>query len=111
MYPYYPQIAQISLDLQAVSGPWLWKGEALFRTGQGSDFWATTFGLEYTRYGILGSATDLGFLLEYVDDDRDATIKTMFDHDIMFGLRWSANDAAYSLREDSYMQLEILAYF
>lgn len=94
LFPYYPQIAQTGVDLQMVRGEWLWKSEALYRTGQGRDFFATTFGVEYTLYGVLGSSADLGLLGEYVFDDRDETIPTAFDNDVMIGLRWTANDAA-----------------
>lgn len=94
LYPYYPQITQTGVDLQMVQGEWLWKGEALYRIGQGRDFFATTFGVEYTLYGMLGSSMDLGILGEYIFDDRDETIATAFENDVMLGLRWTANDAA-----------------
>lgn len=94
LYPYYPQIIQTGVDLQMVQGEWLWKGETLYRSGQGRDFFATTFGVEYTLYGMLGSSMDLGILGEYIFDDRDETIATAFDNDVMLGLRWTANDAA-----------------
>ncbi len=94
LYPYYPQIVQTGVDLQMVQGEWLWKGEALHRTGQGRDFFATTFGVEYTLYGVLGSSMDLGILGEYIFDERDENIATAFDNDVMVGLRWIANDAA-----------------
>jgi hypothetical protein len=92
-YPYYPQITQTGVDLQMVHGEWLGKGEALYRSGQGRDFFAATFGVEYTFYGVLGSSIDLGILGEYIFDDRDETSATAFDNDVMIGLRWTANDA------------------
>jgi len=94
LFPFYPRIAQTGVYLQMVRGEWLWKGEALYRSGQGRDFFATTFGFEYTLHGVPESSMDLGILGEYIFDDRDETIATVFDHDVMIGLRWAANDAA-----------------
>ncbi len=93
LYPYYPQITQTGIDLQMVQGEWLWKGEALYRTGQGRDFLATTFGFEYTFHDIFGSAMDVGLLAEYVFDNREDAAATLFENDIMAGIRWAANDA------------------
>lgn len=92
--PFYPRIAQSGADLQMAQGAWLWKGEVIYRRGQGRDFFAATFGVEYTLTGILGSAADLGILGEYVFADREKTNATAFDDEVMLGLRWSANDAA-----------------
>ncbi len=93
LYPYYPQIAQTSLDLQMVHDSWLWKAEALYRSGQGRDFFATTFGFEYTFYGIFNTSMDVGILMEYIFDDREDLTPTPFKNDIMAGLRFTANDA------------------
>ncbi|MCB2181073.1 MAG: hypothetical protein KQH63_03485 [Desulfobulbaceae bacterium] len=90
--PFYPQIKQTGLDLQLVAGNWLWKGEALYRHGQGHDFSAATFGFEYTFYNIFGSSTDLGLLGEYISDGRDGELQTPYDNDMMSGLRWTLND-------------------
>lgn len=91
-YPFYPQINQTGLDLQWAAGNWLWKGEGLYRHGQGRDFSAATFGFEYTFYTIFGSSTDLGLIGEYISDDRDGALRTAYDNDIMAGLRWTLND-------------------
>jgi len=90
--PYYPQISQTGIDLQVADGEWLWKGEAIYRNGQGSDFAAATFGFEYTIYGLLGSAMDLGIIGEYIFDDRDEIVPTPYDNDLMLGFRWTWND-------------------
>lgn len=92
LVPYYPQISQTGLDVQAVQGEWLWKGEALYRTGQGRSFAALTVGFEYTLYGLFDTQMDAGLIVEYVFDDRDGTVATVYDNDIMAGLRFSFND-------------------
>lgn len=92
LIPYYQQISQTAVDLQTVQGEWLWKGEALYRSGQGRDFAAATLGFEYTMYGFLESPMDLGIIGEYIVDDRDETVLTPYNNDLMVGLRWALND-------------------
>ena len=93
LIPYYEQIGQTGLDIQMSAGEWLLKGEALYRTGQGRDFFATTFGFEYTFSSLGSSLMDLGLIGEYVYDDRDqAWMPTLFDNDIMAGVRLAVND-------------------
>lgn len=48
LIPFYHQINQTGLDLQLICGSWLYKLEAIYRTGQGEDFMASVAGLEYT---------------------------------------------------------------
>ncbi|QPJ64535.1 MAG: hypothetical protein G3M78_03640 [Candidatus Nitrohelix vancouverensis] len=90
--PLYPQINQTSLDGTYVHGEWLWKSEALFRAGQGDDYFAWTGGFEYTFTGFLGSRADLGVLMEGMYDDRGDLASTPFNHDIALGLRLALND-------------------
>lgn len=92
LVPFYEIIDQTSLDLQATKGEWLWKLEALYRSGMSDSFYAVTGGFEYTRVGILGSSGDLGMLLEFMYDERGDKATTPFDHDLFAGLRWTAND-------------------
>ncbi|VAX09752.1 FIG01201466: hypothetical protein [hydrothermal vent metagenome] len=90
--PYYEIIHQTSLDLQATKGDWLWKLEALRRSGQGKSYYAVTGGFEYTEVGVFG-ASDLGLLLEYMVDDRRESAPTPFQDDLFFAFRWTANDS------------------
>ncbi len=93
LYPYYEQIGQTGLDLQMMAGEWLLKAEASYRTGQSRSYAATTFGFEYTFTGILDSMMDLGLIGEYVYDDRDdGWLPTIYENDIMGGLRLVVND-------------------
>ncbi len=91
--PFYEQIGQTGLDLQMTAGEWLFKGEAYYRTGQSRSYGATTFGFEYTLVGIAETMMDLGILGEYVYDDRDdGWLPTIYENDIMCGLRLAVND-------------------
>lgn len=93
LYPYYEQIGQTGLDLQMVAGDWLLKGEAYYRVGQSRSYAATTFGFEYTFTGIADTMMDLGLIGEYVFDDRDdGWLPTIYENDIMAGLRLAVND-------------------
>ncbi len=92
--PYYEQINQTGLDLQLVAGEWLWKLEALYRTGQGDNFFASVGGFEYTFVGISETRMDLGIIGEWAYDDRGDDATTAFQNDAMFGLRLAVNDAA-----------------
>lgn len=97
LYPYYHQINQSGLDVQLTAGDWLLKGEAYYRTGQSRSYAATTFGFEYTFTGIAESMMDIGLIGEYVFDDRDNSwLPTVYENDIMGGLRLAVNDMADS---------------
>ena len=95
--PFYEQINQSGLDLQLITGGWLWKLEAIYRTGQGGDdFFAGAFGFEYTFYGLFGTPVDVGVLAEYIFDERDKEATTSLQNDVAGGVRVSFNDAAGS---------------
>ncbi len=93
LFPYYEQIGQTGLDLQMTAGNWLLKAESYYRTGQSRSYAATTFGFEYTLVGIADSMMDLGLIGEYVYDDRDdGWLPSIYQNDIMGGLRLAVND-------------------
>jgi len=96
LIPYYEQINQTGLDLQMVAGEWLWKLEALYRSGQGQSYSAATGGFEYTYVGVTDGGTDLGILAEYAADSRGGSATTPFQNDLMLGLRLSFNDVSDS---------------
>jgi hypothetical protein len=92
--PHYDLIDQSGVDAQATLDAWLLKLEAIVRRGQGSTFFATTAGIEYTLYQAFDSAADLGLICEYHFDGRDAGAPpTFFDEDLMGGARLGFNDA------------------
>ncbi|MDH5747795.1 MAG: hypothetical protein OEY85_00635 [Rhodospirillales bacterium] len=91
--PHYDLISQTALDVQATYGDWLWKLEAMTRSGHGDRFAAVAGGFEYTHVGFLDSRVDLGILAEYLYDGRDKTAPaTLYDNDLFIGLRFVLND-------------------
>jgi len=94
LIPYYEQINQAGLDLQRVAGSWLLKLEALYRTGQGDDFFAAVGGAEYTFFGLRGTSMDLGLFGDWAYDSRGGDATTVYENDAMLGLRLALNDPA-----------------
>jgi hypothetical protein len=93
LLPYYQQMDQVGLDLQLVSGNWLWKLEALYQNNESKNFFSTTGGFEYTFVGVGDSMMDLGLIAEFAYDNRDDEAPTSFENDLLFGLRLGINDA------------------
>ncbi|WP_286237483.1 hypothetical protein [Neptuniibacter halophilus] len=94
--PYYEQIDQVGLDLQATIDSWLWKLETIHRDSSRESFWAAQGGFEYTFYGLNESAADLGVLLEYGWDQRGTDADAAIQNDLFMGARLTLNDAASS---------------
>ena len=97
--PVYNRITQVGFDGQYTAGPTLYKGEAIFRTGQTDlrgrerDFVAFTGGVEYTLFGVFDNA-DLGLIGEYAFDSRGDDATSTFQNDIIVGARLALNDEA-----------------
>ncbi len=94
--PFYDQIQQTGLDIQATKGNWLWKLESIYRQGQDKAYTAVTAGFEYTVTGFMKTRADLGVLLEYLYDERQDPLKTPFEDDTFLGFRMTFNDAKSS---------------
>ncbi|NOZ68837.1 MAG: hypothetical protein GXP46_06260 [Deferribacteres bacterium] len=110
--PYYEIINQTGLDLQYVNNAWLWKLEAIYRSGlSDGDFYAVDAGFEYTFSGLDLGSMDIGLIMEYLYDSRDSDMdlnavvagsyissrfNTFLDNDYLVGLRLAFNDAASS---------------
>jgi hypothetical protein len=94
LIPFYEQINQTGLDLQMVTGNWLLKLEALYRTGQGDDFFSGITGFEYTFVNLARTGMDLGLISEWVYDERGEEATTSSQNDAIIGLRLAVNDAA-----------------
>jgi hypothetical protein len=90
--PYYELIHQTGLDAQLTVGQWLWKLEAIRRTGQGPEYLAATAGFEYTFTNAFGTGIGLGLLAEYLYDDRGNRASTPWQDDVFAGVRLTAND-------------------
>jgi hypothetical protein len=94
LIPLYEQIEQTGLDIQMVSGPWLLKIEALYRSGQGPAFFAYTGGVEHTFASVASTRVDIGAIIEYAYDERGDASTSAFQNDLMLGTRIAANDTA-----------------
>lgn len=92
LVPYYAQMTQFGIDLQSIIQDWIWKWEFIHRKQDSGSYFATTAGFEYTFYGVLESATDMGVLMEYSYDDRDAADAGVFNNDLFTGFRLAFND-------------------
>ena len=98
LVPYYEQIRQFGLDAQVTAGSWLFKLEAIRRTGAQNllgveeDYSASTFGGEYTFYSVSGSALDLTLLSEWNYDDRRQYATNIFQNDFFLAARIAFND-------------------
>ena len=91
--PRYEIINQVGLDLQYTQDAWLWKLEAIARSGHGSPFFAAVGGFEYTFFQVFESKADLGILMEYLYDGRDEEAPpTAFENDVFAGARLALND-------------------
>jgi hypothetical protein len=94
LIPFYEQINQTGLDLQMITGNWLLKFEAFYRTGQGDDFFSGITGFEYTFVNLAQTGMDLGLIGEWAYDERGEEATTSFQNDAIIGLRLAVNDAA-----------------
>ena len=93
LFPYYVQIDQTSLDVQATLDAWLWKLELATTRELGQRHTAAVGGFEYTFVGVFDSDADLGLIGEYLFDDRGDAAPTPFQSDVMVGMRLALNDA------------------
>ena len=98
LVPYYEQIRQFGLDAQLTAGSWLFKLEAIRRTGARNligmeqDYAASSFGGEYTFYAVSGSAVDLTLLSEWNYDARRQYATNIFQNDFFLAARIAFND-------------------
>lgn len=91
--PYYPQINQSAIALQATVDAWLFKAEiAAISERDFSTHSAAVLGFEYTLFGVGGSNGDLGLISEYQFDDRSGARQQVAQNDIALGFRWAFND-------------------
>ena len=90
--PFYQQMEQTAVTLQATKGRTLWKLEALHRVTSLEVHNAIASGVEYSFFGIADTSLDLGLLLEYHYDDRGENAPTVFEDDIAIGGRLAFND-------------------
>ena len=91
--PFYRQMTQVGVDALVVVDGWLLKFEGIRRkVANDDDFVALVGGFEYTRVGVLDSVYDIGWLMEYQYDERNESLVTFAQNDLMFGSRLALND-------------------
>lgn len=90
--PYYQQIEQTGLEVQATLDSWLWKLEAIHQKNAIKDYAALTAGVEYTLIGLANSSKDLGLLAELHRDSRNEQADNPLQNDLFLGARLTFND-------------------
>ncbi|WDE10781.1 hypothetical protein [Thalassomonas haliotis] len=98
--PYYQQMDQLGLDVQATIEDWLWKFESIYRHTETDNFWAAQAGFEYTYIGVMDTVADVGLLLEYGWDSRGeaglSSTGAAMQNDLFIGSRLAFNDVQSS---------------
>lgn len=89
---FYPINHQTGLDLQAITGPVLWKLESIARFNDFQEVFALASGMEYTFGNVGGSGLDIGLIAEYLYDNRDELTVSSLDNDLFVGARFAFND-------------------
>lgn len=93
--PYYELIKQSSVNAQMTADSLLLKFEAISHSSKFQHTYRSAVaGLEYTQTGIFRSSADLGFLAEYLYDERGDHATMPFSSDLFLALRYVANNVA-----------------
>ena len=98
LIPYYEQIRQLGLDAQLTTEPWLYKLEAIWRSGarnllgREEDYGAAILGLERTLYAVFESREDLTVLAEWHRDGRGRRATSAYDNDLFIAGAIAFND-------------------
>lgn len=91
--PFYYQMNQVGLDVQATLESWLLKSEAIYQTADAvEDHSRFTNGFEYSFYDVSESGIDVGIVAEWMYDDREELADHPFQNDLLFGVRLALND-------------------
>ena len=96
--PYYEEIRQLGVDAQFTTGDWIYKLEAIRRSGARNlagleeDYRAFILGLERNFYGIFGSLADLIVFAEWHDDSRGPLATNAWANDLFVGAAVTLND-------------------
>ena len=98
LIPYYEQIRQFGLDAQLTVGSWLYKLEAIQRSGARNllgleeDYRAVILGAEHTFYSMFESAIDVTLLGEWHDDGRGRWATNAWANDVFVAAHLAFND-------------------
>ncbi|MES2673578.1 MAG: hypothetical protein V4660_05030 [Pseudomonadota bacterium] len=91
LIPNYYVIDQTGLELQYLSGNSAYKLEAISRHEDSERYAAAVFGIEYTSTGVLGTKVDVGWVGEYLFDDRGNEAPGFYEHDYAVAARINFN--------------------
>lgn len=90
--PVYGLARQASLEVQYTISDWLLKAEVLSRHSDlHGNYWASVTGFEYT-FANVHRGMDVGFLYEYLYDDRKELAGSGLDNATFLGSRVALND-------------------
>ena len=90
--PFYGLVHQTGLDLQATTGPILWKFEGIYNKNSIKNYTSLAAGFEYTFSNVDGNGLDIGILSEYLFDSRDELTIGSMEDDLFTGFRLAFND-------------------
>ncbi len=90
--PQFARINQFGMDIQATTGPMLWKYESIIRKNDILDMFALVAGVEYTFGNVFNTGADVGLVAEYLFDDRDELSFSSMQNDLFAGVRLGFND-------------------
>ena len=88
LLPFYEQIRQFGLEAQLTTEPWLYKMEAIRRSGASNllgeeeDYGALIVGVERTLYTLFDSPYDLTLLGEWLYDERGSRATSAWQNDV-----------------------------
>jgi len=91
--PLYTTVDQTGLEVQYLWEEWIFKLEGISNSGMTDRYSAAVAGFEYTQVGIFDSNADLGWIAEYLFDDRKNNAPHSFERDIFVAWRYAFNDA------------------
>lgn len=95
--PHYDQIERLGLELQWVLGGWALKFEGRRQQQLKQTQHAFSAGFEYTTGAPFSWPADFGYLIEYLNDDRDSAEQlVLFNNDLLLGFRATVSDVAGS---------------
>ncbi len=94
----YERISQIGTYIQTISGPYLFKVEAIRRHGQKNaknireNYYSYTLGTEYLINRLFDKIWDLSLFIEYSNDDRGNDSTDIMQNDIFMAGQFLFND-------------------
>ena len=90
--PTFAIVNQTGLDVQATTGPMLWKLEWIYNNNKIQDYTALAAGFEYTFANVNNEGLDIGILSEYSYDSRDELSLNSLQNDVFAGARFGFNN-------------------